>query len=72
MSHEKDIDAADWTDQDLLTRDEASDRLVDEIALTRNRLVELKAQSQDDPTVAASMMMVNRRLVAMENLRDSL
>jgi hypothetical protein len=72
MAHEKDIDAADWTDQDLLTRDEAGGRLVDEIALTRDRLVELKAQPQDDPNVAASVTMVNRRLVAMENLRDSL
>lgn len=72
MANEKDIEAADWTDQDLLTRDEANVRLVDEIEITRNRLLELRTQTQDDPDTVASVEMVNRRLVAMENLRDSL
>jgi hypothetical protein len=72
MAHEKNIDAADWTDQDLLTRDEAGERLDDEIETTRNRLTELKSQSGDDPNHASALDMVNRRLAAMENLRDSL
>jgi hypothetical protein len=72
MAHEKDIDAADWTDQDLLTRDEAGERLDDEIETTRNRLTELKSQSGEVTNHASALDMVTRRLAAMETLRVSL
>jgi hypothetical protein len=68
---DKDIDAPDWVDQDLLTRDEASERLDDEIALVRRRLTELETAVPDQWTVD-SLDMVRRRLSAMENLRASL
>jgi len=35
------LPVSDWTDQDLLTKDEARARLVDEIGRTRARLDEL-------------------------------
>ncbi|WP_372450565.1 hypothetical protein [Dietzia psychralcaliphila] len=71
MATEKDIDAADWTDQDLLTRDEAGERLVEEIEVARARLSELESRT-DDPNNAASIEMTRRRLSAMENLQKSL
>ena len=72
MSHERDIDAADWTDQDLLTREEAGDRLAEAIESTRRRLAELEARPQQGPDGAAAMQMVKRRLLALESRRDSL
>lgn len=71
MATEKDIDAADWTDQDLLTRDEAGERLVEEIEATRAHLIELESRT-DDPHAPASIEMTRRRLIAMENLQESL
>ncbi|MBA4022630.1 MAG: hypothetical protein C0482_09725 [Gordonia sp.] len=68
MAHGKDIDAADWIDQDLLTREESRDRLDEEIEIERNKLKDLESvQSSED-----SLTLTRRRLVAMENLRDSL
>ncbi|MEE2059204.1 hypothetical protein [Rhodococcus artemisiae] len=72
MSHQKEIDAADWTDQDLLTKDEAGERLDDEIDATRVRLTDLEAQDADGVDVAASLALVRRRLTAMESLRSTL
>jgi hypothetical protein len=72
MSHERDIDAADWTDQDLLTREEAGDRLAEAIESTRRRLEELEARPQEGPETAAAVRMVRRRLAALESRRDSL
>ena len=72
MAHEKEIDAADWTDQDLLTKDEAGERLDDEIEVTRARLSELEAQDAAGIDVAASLGLVRRRLTAMESLRGTL
>ena len=72
MAEEKDIDAADWTDQDLLTRDEAGERLDDEIAVARKRLSELETKDAGDTDVAASLAVVRRRLAAMESLRSHL
>lgn len=71
MATEKDIDAADWTDQDLLTRDEAGERLIEEIEATRNHLSDLESRT-GDPNTAESIEMTRRRLIAMENLQDSL
>jgi hypothetical protein len=47
----------DWADQDLLTKDEARDRLVDEIARTRTRLATMK-----QPDDHAEIMLLERRL----------
>ncbi|MDH3047257.1 hypothetical protein [Gordonia alkanivorans] len=68
MSHDKDIDAADWVDQDLLTRDEAAERLDNEIVVARTRLTALRSENGD----TASITLVERRLSAMENLRTRL
>jgi hypothetical protein len=54
----------DWADQDLLTKGEARDRLVIEIARTRTRLATLK-QPYDD----AEITLLERRLAAMESIR---
>jgi hypothetical protein len=60
------LPVSDWTDQDLLTKDEARGRLVDEIGRTRARLDELTATNADDPEIA----LLERRLNAMESVRD--
>jgi hypothetical protein len=60
------LPVSDWTDQDLLTKDEARERLVDEIGRTRARLDELTAKNSDDPEVT----LLARRLNAMESVRD--
>ena len=65
---EKDIDAADWVEQDLLTKQEAGERLAEEIVRVRARLGEFRAGAAD----VAAMTMVARRLAAMESIRDSL
>ncbi|MDV7352751.1 hypothetical protein R4282_06950 [Rhodococcus oxybenzonivorans] len=72
MAHSKEINAADWTDQDLLTKDEAGERLDDEMVVTRARLGELESQEKAGADVAASLELVRRRLAAMESLRGSL
>ncbi|MGH3976596.1 MAG: hypothetical protein ACRDS9_25250 [Pseudonocardiaceae bacterium] len=68
---EKDIDAPDWVDQDLLTKDEAAERLDEEIDLVRERLARLEARTAG-PDPESAIAMVRRRLVAMEELRASL
>jgi hypothetical protein len=60
------VPVSDWTDQDLLTKDEARARLVDEIGRTRARLDELTATNADDPEIT----LLARRLNAMESVRD--
>ena len=55
----------DWADQDLLTKDEAHERLVAEIARTKARLAELSAESDE-----AEVTLLTRRLNAMESVRD--
>jgi hypothetical protein len=60
------LPVSDWTDQDLLTKDEARARLVDEIGRTRARLDELTATNADDPEIT----LLERRLNAMESVRD--
>ena len=61
---------SDWTDQDLLTKDEARQRLVEEIAHTRARLAALQASTQDPGSIDAEVTMLARRLNAMESVRD--
>ncbi|OBI44806.1 hypothetical protein [Mycobacterium sp. E796] len=58
---------SDWTDQDLLTKDEARERLVEEIGRTRVRLGQLDAANSDDK---AEITLLTRRLNAMESIRD--
>lgn len=60
----------DWTDQDLLTKDEARERLVGEIGRTRARLAELQASTDDPARIDAEVRLLERRLNAMESVRD--
>ncbi|ORV50722.1 hypothetical protein AWC03_22995 [Mycobacterium europaeum] len=62
----KQLPVDDWADQDLLTKDEARGRLVAEIERTRRRLDQLRS---DDPANDAEIMLVARRLNAMESVR---
>jgi hypothetical protein len=61
---------SDWTDQDLLTKDEARMRLVEEIARTRSHLDELAAGAGDPAHADAEVTLLARRLNAMESVRD--
>jgi hypothetical protein len=60
---------SDWTDQDLLTKDEARERLVEEIERTHARLDEVKASSGDPAQIDAEITLLARRLNAMESVR---
>ncbi|MCT7657116.1 hypothetical protein [Mycobacterium deserti] len=60
------LPVSDWTDQDLLTKDEARDRLIGEIDRTREQLTQLEANDADE----AEISLVARRLNAMESIRD--
>jgi hypothetical protein len=60
------LPVSDWTDQDLLTKDEARERLVEEIGRTRARLDELTSTNAEDPEIR----LLARRLNAMESVRD--
>jgi hypothetical protein len=55
----------DWTDQDLLTKDEARERLIEEIGRTKARLDQLQTDSDE-----AEIALLSRRLNAMESVRD--
>jgi hypothetical protein len=58
---------SDWTDQDLLTKDEARERLIGEIDRTQARLdAVLSAPDPDD----AEITLLQRRLTAMRSIRD--
>jgi hypothetical protein len=61
---------SDWTDQDLLTKDEARERLVEEISRTRARLEEVQAGGGDPAHVDAEVTLLERRLNAMESVCD--
>jgi hypothetical protein len=56
----------DWADQDLLTKDQARNRLAAEIGRTQARLDGLKATNAD----AAEITALARRLDAMESIRS--
>ena len=58
------LPVSDWTDQDLLTKNEARGRLVDQIGRCRARLDELKANNADESELA----LLVRRLNAMESV----
>lgn len=60
---------SDWTDQDLLTKDEARERHVEEIERTHARLDEVKASSGDPAQIDAEITLLARRLNAMESVR---
>ncbi|MFJ8749033.1 hypothetical protein ACIREO_06830 [Streptomyces sp. NPDC102441] len=66
MSHGHDIDAADWTDDDLLTRQEAGGRLKEEIDEVRDRLAGLTGKPGDTDDAEASLRLLTRRLTALE------
>jgi hypothetical protein len=57
---------SDWTDQDLLTKDEARERLVAEIGRCRAQLDELEAANADESEIT----LLARRLNAMESVRS--
>jgi hypothetical protein len=61
---------SDWTDQDLLTKGEARERLVDEIARTRSRLGQIHTDTGDPARIDAETTLLTRRLNAMESVRD--
>ena len=60
------LPVSDWTDQDLLTKDEARERLVEEIDRTRAHLAQLERDNADE----AEIGLLARRLNAMESVRD--
>jgi hypothetical protein len=60
------LPVSDWTDQDLLTKDEARGRLAGEIDRTKARLDQLDA---DNPADAAEIALLAKRLDAMESIR---
>ncbi|RAV02803.1 hypothetical protein [Mycolicibacter senuensis] len=60
------LPVSDWTDQDLLTKDEARERLVAEIGRCRARLDELQATDSDE----SEIRLLARRLNAMESVAD--
>jgi hypothetical protein len=57
-------DVEDWADQDLLTKDEARDRLGVAIIRAQNRLAALKY-----PDDEAEILSVTQRLATMETVR---
>jgi hypothetical protein len=66
MDRIEQLPVSDWTDQDLLTKDEARERLVGEIGRTMARLDELRSTNADNPEIT----LLERRLNAMESVRD--
>ncbi|ORB22916.1 hypothetical protein BST34_06020 [Mycolicibacterium monacense DSM 44395] len=70
MDRIEQLPQSDWTDQDLLTKDEARERLVEEIGRTQARLDEVKARTGDPAEFDAEITMLARRLNAMESVRD--
>lgn len=57
----------DWADQDLLTKDEARERLVAEIGRVRTQLDRLRVEN---PDATCEIALQTRRLNAMESLHD--
>jgi hypothetical protein len=70
LERDQQLPRSDWTDQDLLTKDEARERLVDEIGRTKARLEELRARGGDQDRIDAEVTMLARRLNAMESVRN--
>jgi hypothetical protein len=59
----RDINASDWTERDLLTRELAVERLADDEAATKAELTALLASDEADPDAVAHL---ERRLKALE------
>lgn len=59
----RDINASDWTERDLLTRELAVQRLADDEAATKAELTALLASDEADPDAVAHL---ERRLKALE------
>ncbi|WP_033280451.1 hypothetical protein [Streptomyces sp. NRRL F-525] len=66
MSRRPESERSDWTDLDLLTRDEAYGRLQEEIALTTRRLAELGAGDE------AERELLDTRLRALREAAEDL
>jgi hypothetical protein len=64
------VPQSDWTDQDLLTKGEARERLVEEIARVRSRLKQIRIDTGDPARIDAETTLLTRRLNAMESVRD--
>jgi hypothetical protein len=64
------VPQSDWTDQDLLTKGEARERLVEEIARARSRLAQIHTGTGDPAHIDAETALLTRRLNAMESIRD--
>ncbi|HME49544.1 hypothetical protein [Mycobacterium sp.] len=62
----KDIDASDWTERDLLTRELAAERLAADEAETLAELTALQAGGAADPGAVAQLQ---RRLTALRATR---
>jgi hypothetical protein len=57
---------SDWTDQDLLTKDQARERLVHEIDRTQTRLDQVLSAARPDD---AEVTLLERRVNAMLSIR---
>lgn len=68
MEHIEQLPQDDWHDQDLLTKSEAAERLVDEIEITRRQLAALEADGDVNGEHAA----LTKRLKAMEAIHHDL
>ncbi|NEC90287.1 hypothetical protein [Streptomyces sp. SID12501] len=68
MSRRPESERSDWTDLDLLTREEAHGRLLTEIAETDVRLAELGA----DDEAEAERELLQRRLRALREAAEDL
>ncbi|MFJ9374929.1 hypothetical protein [Streptomyces sp. NPDC101455] len=66
MSGRPESERSDWTDLDLLTRDEAYGRLQEEIGLTTRRLAELGADDE------AERELLDTRLRALREAAEDL
>ncbi|WP_405975901.1 hypothetical protein OG496_51215 [Streptomyces sp. NBC_00988] len=66
MSRRPESERSDWTDLDLLTRDEAYGRLQEEIGLTVRRLAELGADDE------AERALLDTRLRALREAAEDL
>ncbi|MFI6620774.1 hypothetical protein [Streptomyces sp. NPDC050528] len=69
MSGRPESERSDWTDLDLLTRDEAYGRLQEEIALTARRLAELGAGDEAERELLATRLRALREAAEDLNVR---
>jgi hypothetical protein len=71
MERVEQIPEDDWTDQDILTRGEAGERLDDEIEVVTGELAALRPDAAG-PREAAERQLLTRRLDAMRAARAGL